>query len=231
MSGNFALHFPAMTLFPPPLQDRLHQGGVIAVLILEDAEAAVPVARALVEGGVRAMELTLRTPAALEALRRIRAEVPEMIAGAGTILTPAQVDEVVEAGAAFGVAPGFNPRVVEQALGTGLPFAPGVCTPTDIELALEAGCKLMKLFPAEPSGGLPYLRAIAAPFAHCGVKFIPLGGIGPANAEAWLREPSVAALGGSWLAPREVVAKRDWAAITSAAREATALVRRVRAAD
>lgn len=231
MSGNFALHFHAMTLFPPPLQDRLHQGGVIAVLILEDAEAAVPVARALVEGGVRAMELTLRTPAALEALRRIRAEVPEMIAGAGTILTPAQVDEVVEAGAAFGVAPGFNPRVVEQALGTGLPFAPGVCTPTDIELALEAGCKLMKLFPAEPSGGLPYLRAIAAPFAHCGVKFIPLGGIGPANAEAWLREPSVAALGGSWLAPREVVAKRDWAAITSAAREATALVRRVRAAD
>jgi len=220
-----------MTLFPSSLQDRLHRGGVIAVLILEDAESAVPVARALVEGGVSAMELTLRTPAALEALRRIRAEVPEMIAGAGTILMPRQVDEAIGAGAAFGVAPGFNPRVVEHALGSGLPFAPGVCTPTDVELALESGCKLMKLFPAEPCGGLPYLRAISAPFAHCGARFIPLGGIGPANAEAWLREPSVAALGGSWLAPREVVAKRDWHAITTAAREAAALVRRVRPSD
>ncbi|HCN31270.1 MAG TPA: keto-deoxy-phosphogluconate aldolase [Verrucomicrobiales bacterium] len=220
-----------MTLFPSSLQDRLHRGGVIAVLILEDARDAVSAARALVEGGVGAMELTLRTPAALEALRLIRAEVPEMIAGAGTILMPRQVDEAIGAGAAFGVAPGFNPRVVEHALGSGLPFAPGVCTPTDVELALESGCKLMKLFPAEPCGGLPYLRAISAPFAHCGARFIPLGGIGPANAEAWLREPSVAALGGSWLAPREVVAKRDWHAITTAAREAAALVRRVRPSD
>jgi 2-dehydro-3-deoxyphosphogluconate aldolase/(4S)-4-hydroxy-2-oxoglutarate aldolase len=217
-----------MHLFPAPLQERLHQAGILAVLILEDADDAVPLANALFEGGIRAMELTLRTPAALEALRRIRAEVPEMIAGAGTLLRPDQVDAAQAAGAAFGVAPGCNPRVLEHALGCSLPFAPGVCTPTDIELALESNARLLKFFPAEPCGGLAYLRTVAAPFAHLGVKFIPLGGIGPANAEAYLREPSVLALGGSWLAPRELVQQRDWATIRSNARAAADLVARVR---
>lgn len=217
-----------MQLFPAPLQDRLHQAGILAVLILEDADDAVPLATALFEGGIRAMELTLRTPAALEALRRIRAEVPEMIAGAGTLLRPDQIDAAQAAGAAFGVAPGCNPRVLEHALGCGLPFAPGVCTPTDIELAIEAHARLLKFFPAEPSGGLAYLRTVAAPFAHLGVKFIPLGGIGPANAEAYLREPSVLALGGSWLAPRELVQRRDWAEIRRNARAAADLVAKVR---
>lgn len=217
-----------MHLFPVPLQERLHQAGILAVLILDNADDAVPLANALFEGGIRAMELTLRTPAALEALRRIRAEVPEMIAGAGTLLRPEQVDDAQAAGAAFGVAPGCNTRVLEHALGCGLPFAPGVCTPTDIELALEANARLLKFFPAEPCGGLPYLRTIAAPFAHLGVKFIPLGGVGPDNAEAYLCEPSVLALGGSWLAPRDLVQRRDWAAIRANARAAADLVARVR---
>lgn len=206
----------------------MRKGGVLAVLILESAEAAVPVARALLEGGVDCVELTLRTSAALEALRRIRAEVPEMTVGAGTILTPAQVLEAKAAGAAFGVAPGMNPRVVAAARDAGLDFAPGVCTPTDIELALEQGCRVLKFFPAEPCGGLAYLRTISAPFAHLGVSFIPLGGLGSHNAEDYLREPSVTALGGSWLATKAAIAEGRWDDITRQARAARESVIRVR---
>ena len=207
---------------------HLRQTGVIAVLMIDRADDAAPLARALLAGGVDCIELTLRTDAALESLRRIRAEVPEMTVGVGTILTPKQVNEAKEAGASFGVAPGMNPRVVAEAKRIGLPFAPGVCTPTDIELALEAGCKLLKFFPSEPSGGLAYLRTISAPFMHLGVQFIPLGGVGPANAAQYLKEPSVMALGGSWLAPKDLIATGDWAAITKLAREASDIVKQVR---
>ncbi len=206
----------------------LQRAGVIAVLVLDRVADAVPVARALLAGGVRAIELTLRTPIALEALAAIRAEVPEMLVGVGTVLTLNQVEEVQRAGAAFGVAPGMNPRVVAEAARLGLPFAPGVCTPTDIELALEQGCRVMKLFPAEPCGGLAYLRTIAAPFAHLGVKYIPLGGLSAMNAESYLEEPSVLALGGSWIASRERIQRQDWGVITEQAQRATALVEKVR---
>ncbi|WP_133793263.1 bifunctional 4-hydroxy-2-oxoglutarate aldolase/2-dehydro-3-deoxy-phosphogluconate aldolase [Prosthecobacter fusiformis] len=214
--------------FPEPLELHLYQTGVIAVLMLDHAESAVPVAKALMEGGVDCIELTLRTPVAMQALRCIREEVPGMMVGMGTILNPQQVREVKEAGAAFGVAPGMNPRVVAAAQRIGLPFAPGVCTPTDIELAVEQGCRLLKFFPSEPCGGLAYLRAIAAPFAHLGVKYIPLGGVAAGNAEAYLMEPSVHALGGSWLAPREVIQKEDWQTITRNALEVMKMVRRLR---
>jgi len=217
-------------MFPDSLLARLHRSGVIAVLIVDDADTAVPLAKALLAGGVDAIELTLRTPAALEALRRVHREVPDLLVGAGTILTPQQANEAKAAGAAFGVAPGMNPRVVAEANRIGLPFAPGVCTPTDIELAVEQGCRALKFFPAEQSGGLSYLRAISAPFSHLGVRYIPLGGITPANAETYLVEPSVLALGGSWLAPREAVRSRDWSAITTLAREASELVSRARVA-
>ena len=214
--------------FPAELSTRVHQSGIIAVLIIEDARKAVPLAQALLAGGIDSIELTLRTPTALEAVRAIRAEVPQMTVGVGTILTPGQVDDAVAAGAAFGVAPGMNPRVVRAAQDSGLPFAPGVCTPTDIEIALEHGCKLLKLFPAEPSGGLAYLKTIAAPFAHLGVKYIPLGGIGPANAAHYLAEPSVQAIGGSWLAPKEAIQSENWAFITQLATEARAIVSQLR---
>jgi 2-dehydro-3-deoxyphosphogluconate aldolase/(4S)-4-hydroxy-2-oxoglutarate aldolase len=122
----------------------------------------------------------------------------------------------------------MNPRVVDAAREAGLSFAPGVCTPTEIELAVEAGCRVLKFFPAEPAGGLAYLRAIYAPFAHLGLRFIPLGGVDLTNAAAYLREPSVGALGGSWLAPKDVIARGDWAAITGAARAARAVVEQTR---
>ena len=216
------------SLFPEPLFSRLHRTGVVAVLVVDDPEHAVPLARALLAGGVDCMELTLRTPAAMEALRRVRGSVPEMLAGVGTILTPHQVNEVASAGGVFGVAPGTNARVIAEAARLGLPFAPGICTPSDIELALEAGCRLLKFFPAEPTGGLAYLRSAAAPYAHLGVRFVPLGGIDLHNAEHYLSEPIVHALGGSWLAPRDVIQRQDWATITVNARHASDLVARVR---
>lgn len=214
--------------FPTVLSDQLHRSGVIAVLMIDDASDAVPVARALLAGGVNCMELTLRTPAAMEALKRIRAEVPSMTAGVGTILTPQQARDVKAAGAAFGVSPGINPRVVGEAVQLGLPFAPGICTPSDIEVALEHGCTLLKFFPCEPSGGLPFLRAIAAPYAHLGVKFIPLGGIDENNAVRYTRDPFVHAIGGSWLAPKDVIARKDWDTITTNARRASAIIQRAR---
>ena len=216
------------TLFPEPLLARLHRTGIVAVLVIDDPADAIPLARALLAGGVDCMELTLRTPAAMDALRRVRAEVPEMLAGVGTILTPQQVNDVATAGAHFGVAPGCNPRILAEATRIGLPFAPGICTPSDIELALEAGCRLLKFFPAEPTGGLAYLRSMAAPYAHLGIRFVPLGGIDPTNAERYLNEPLVHALGGSWLAPRDLIKNHDWPAITANARQATDLVTRVR---
>lgn len=213
---------------PEALSSHLYRTGIIAVLVIDHADDAVPLARALVAGGVDCMELTLRTDAALEALARIRAEVPEMTAGVGTILSLEQVREVAEAKAAFGVSPGVNPRVIMEASRFGLPFAPGVCTPSDIENALEHGCRLLKFFPAGPCGGLPYLKAISAPYAHLGLRYIPLGGIDESNAESYLCEPIIQAIGGSWLAPRETIQRKDWAAITETARRAKAIVEKVR---
>ena len=214
--------------FTPELQERIGHGGVIAVLVIDRAEDSIPLARALLAGGVDVMELTLRTPAALDALKQIKERVPQMMAGVGTILSPEQVQQVSAAGAAFGVAPGMNPRVVRQAIALGLSFAPGIATPSDIEQALECGCRLLKFFPAEASGGLPYLKNIAAPYAHLNIKYIPLGGLDTSKIEPYLQEPIVHALGGSWIAPRELIIKQDWEAITNNARQATQLIARVR---
>lgn len=220
-----------MNAFDPALAARIREMGVVAVLVVERAEDGPPLARALLDGGVGAMELTLRTPAALDALRRIRTEVPEMLAGVGTILTPEQVEAAREAGAAFGVSPGTNPRVLEAAVRVGLSFAPGVATPSDIERALEHGCTLLKLFPAEPLGGIAYLRPMTAPYAHLGVKFIPLGGLTQGNVTQWLAEPLVLAVGGSWLAPKEAIRARDWEAIRALAEAARTAVAQTRQAQ
>jgi 2-dehydro-3-deoxyphosphogluconate aldolase/(4S)-4-hydroxy-2-oxoglutarate aldolase len=214
--------------FTSELTERVRANGVIAVLVIDRAADAVPVARALLDGGIAGMELTLRTPAALDALKEIRKHVPEMLAGIGTILTVDQVKQVKDAGGAFGVSPGTNPKIVREAQKLGLPFAPGIVTPSDVEQALECGCKLLKFFPAEPSGGLSYLKAMAAPYVHLGVKFIPLGGVNASNAKAYLQDSLILSLGGSWLAPREVIQKQDWAAITAVAKEASGIVKEVR---
>jgi len=215
-------------MFAKPLLASLHHAGIVAVLIIDNSNDAVPVAKALLAGGVKCIELTLRTAAAMESLRRIRTEVPEMIAGAGTILTVKQVAEAKAVGADFGVAPGMNSRTVKKAERLGLPFAPGVCTPSDIEQALQCGCRLLKFFPAEPLGGIAYLRNIAAPFAHLDLRFIPLGGIDDGNAEQYLGEPHILALGGSWIAPRDLIQKQDWPTITRRARQAAILVEKAR---
>jgi len=214
--------------FDPALARRIETTGIVAVLVVDRAEDGVPLAKALLAGGVDVMELTLRTPAAIETLKAIRAGVPEMVAGVGTILTTDQVKQVVEAGAAFGVAPGLNPRVMQAAREAGLSFAPGILTPSDIEAAVELGCKLLKFFPAEPSPGLVYLKAMAAPYAHLGLKFVPLGGLNSKNMASYLADPIIAALGGSWLAPRELIKAGAWDKITALAAEAVQIIKSTR---
>ncbi len=220
-----------MKLMESDLFASLQQHAIVAVLMIDRVEDAVPVAESLLAGGVQAMELTLRTPAAMGALLEIQRHVPQMLAGIGTILTTEQVKSVADCGAAFGVAPGMNPRIVECALGLGLPFAPGICTPSDIERALEFDRKFLKFFPCEPSGGLKYLDAIAAPYAHLGLKYVPLGGVHEGNCATYLANPHVGALGGSWLAPKPLIAARDWAAIIANAFRAMAIAAEFRSAE
>jgi len=206
--------------FSDEMLQKVSDCGAIAVLVIDEAANAVPTAKALLDGGICAMELTLRTPAALEALANIRRELPEMLAGVGTILTPEQVMQAAEADAAFGVAPGLNENVVLAAQSAGLPFAPGIMTPSEIEKAVSLGCRELKLFPSEPLGGMKYLKSIAAPYAHLGLKYLPLGGLTLENIGPYVESPHLLALGGSWIANRELIRNRDWAAITANARAA-----------
>ena len=215
-------------LFNPKLTNQLYKTGIIAVLVIEDAKDAVPLAHALLDGGVNIMELTLRTPVAMDALREIKENVPEMIAGVGTVITTEQVEHIARVGAHFGVAPGMNPGVVKKAKELGLPFSPGIATPSDIEQALELDCRILKFFPAEPSGGLSYLKSIANPYGFIGLKYIPLGGLNQENFRSYIESPLVIAVGGSWLAKKELIQKKDWKKVTENARMARALVKNVR---
>lgn len=205
------------------LGKKIAASKVIAVLVIDEVADAVPTAQALLRGGVDMMELTLRTPAALAGLRAVCDEVPEMAAGIGTIITRQQVDDVCEAGAAFGVAPGVNVEVIRYAQDQGLAFGPGVMTPTDIDQSVALGCEVLKFFPAGSSGGLAHLKNIAAPYQHLGLQFIPLGGIKAANMVEYLDSPLVIAIGGSWIAPRELIAAKNWDQIEANAREAREL--------
>jgi 2-dehydro-3-deoxyphosphogluconate aldolase/(4S)-4-hydroxy-2-oxoglutarate aldolase len=211
-----------MSAFTPesPVGKLISEARIIAVLVIDDVDSAVPVAESLLAGGVTAMELTLRTPAALDAAKAIRSACPDMTVGIGTILFPEQIAASIEAGAAFGVSPGVNPAIIRAAKEAGLPFGPGVMTPTDIDMAIQESCRLLKFFPAESSGGLPHLQNIAAPYAHLGLKFIPLGGVSLSNMMTYLSSDLIAAVGGSWLAPRSVIQNRDWKTIETNAREA-----------
>ncbi len=210
--------------FPAPLAARLERAGVVAVLVLEKVEHAVPVAEALLRGGVDVMELTLRTPAAVDCLRAIRSGAPEMLAGIGTVLTTDQVDEVLAADAAFGVSPGLNPHVVEHAQRAGLPFAPGIMSPSDIEAAVALGCRTLKFFPAETAGGLAHLASMKAPYRHLGLRYVPLGGVNEGNTADYLADADVLAVGGSWLAKADVIAAQDWDRIEATAARASQIV-------
>jgi len=216
------------SLFSDNALSRLRKTGVIAVLVVDNPQRAVKLARALLAGGVDIMELTLRTSAALDCLKAVTSEVPEMMAGAGTVIFPEQVDQVLAAGAAFGVSPGTNANVIRHAINKGLPFAPGVMTPTDVDVAVQCGCRELKFFPAEPAGGLKMLDSIKAPYAHLGLKYIPLGGVTTQNLPSYLKDPDIIAVGGSWLAKKDMIDSERWDEITAAAREARTIVQSIR---
>ena len=191
---------------------------VIPVIVLDDAKDAVPLAKALVAGGLPAIEITLRTDAALESIRRVAAEVPEALVGAGTILNAAQFEEAVAAGSKFIVSPGLTPELVEAADGSPVPLLPGAVTSSEIMAALEEGYSLLKFFPAEQAGGAAYLKSLSSPFGA--VKFCPTGGVSAKNAADYLSLPNVLCVGGSWVAPKDAVSGGDWDRITALAKEA-----------
>ncbi|MAS93601.1 MAG: keto-deoxy-phosphogluconate aldolase [Verrucomicrobiales bacterium] len=207
-----------------PVGQEILQSRLLAVLVIDDVDAAVPVAEALMAGGVKAMELTLRTDSALDAAKKIRTELPEMMLGIGTVITEDQVVQVADTGAKFAVSPGVNPAIIRKAASLDLPFGPGVMTPTDIDVAVREGCRLLKFFPAESSGGLKHLKNISAPYAHLGLKFVPLGGISTANLTEYLGNDLIGAVGGSWLAPRETIRDKNWKQIEENARTAIGLI-------
>jgi 2-dehydro-3-deoxyphosphogluconate aldolase/(4S)-4-hydroxy-2-oxoglutarate aldolase len=203
------------------MTERLRAARIVPVITIDDPENAVPLAKALSAGGMLCAEITFRTSRAGEALRRIADEVPELVTGAGTVLTPTQVDAARDAGAQFIVAPGFNRRVVEHCLSAGMPVYPGIATPTEVEAALELDLTTLKFFPAEPMGGLAYLKAIAAPFV--GVHFMPTGGISAANVASYLAFDRVAACGGSWMAPADWIAAKQFDRIREESERASAI--------
>ena len=202
---------------------RIRECRVVAVLTLDKAEDALPLADALLAGGIRAIELTLRTPEAEEGIRRIAAARPEMLVGAGTVLTAEQLHRAVNAGAAFAVSPGLNHAVSAEADARGFAYFPGVMTPTDVEAALALGHRLMKFFPAETAGGVKMIKALEAPYAQAGVSFLPLGGINENNAGQYLALPSVAAIGGSWIAERALIKEKRFDEIQRRAQACQAL--------
>jgi 2-dehydro-3-deoxyphosphogluconate aldolase/(4S)-4-hydroxy-2-oxoglutarate aldolase len=214
--------------FPDEMISKIQKTPVIAVLVIDSAEDVVPLAHALMEGGVFAMELTLRTPAALEALERVLRDVPDMLAGIGTILNADQVRSVRERGAAFGVSPGLNSSVVKAAKESSLPFAPGVMTPSEIEAAYAMGCNVMKLYPVELIGGIDYLKHMSGTYAHLGIKYIPLGGVSQENLTSYLERPEVLAIGGSWLAPRKLIQEKAWKEISTNCKKAMEVAEKVR---
>ncbi|MER7000590.1 bifunctional 4-hydroxy-2-oxoglutarate aldolase/2-dehydro-3-deoxy-phosphogluconate aldolase [Streptomyces sp. NPDC000410] len=194
---------------------------VVPVVVIDDAADAVPLACALVAGGLPAIEVTLRTPAALDAIRAIADEVPGAVVGAGTVISPVGVAEAVDAGARFLVSPGWTEGLLEAMKVSGVPFLPGVSTASEVVALLERGVREMKFFPAEAAGGTPYLRSLAGPLPQA--RFCPTGGISLASAPAYLALPNVGCVGGTWMLPGDAVAGRDWARVESLARHAATL--------
>jgi 2-dehydro-3-deoxyphosphogluconate aldolase / (4S)-4-hydroxy-2-oxoglutarate aldolase len=205
-----------------PVQERLIQKRVVPVAVVDALEHAVPLARALAQGGLPVIEITIRTACALDCIRAIRHDCPDVLVGAGTILAPSQVTAAIAAGAMFGVSPGINPEVVQAALAQQMLFIPGVMTPSDVESALRLGCRLLKFFPADAAGGVKMLKALAGPYEAAGARFIPLGGITVTNMLEYLALPVVAAVGGSWLCDRKLVREKKWTEITALAAAAVA---------
>ena len=205
----------------PSESSLLSRVPVVPVVVVDDPAHAVPIARALVAGGLPVIELTLRTPVALDAIRAIASEVPETLVGAGTIVTPGQAKEALDAGAQFLVSPGSTPSLLGAMADTGLPFLPGTATVSEVLAVLEAGYTELKFFPAEASGGAAFLKSLASPVPTA--RFCPTGGITAASAASYLSLPNVGCVGGSWLTPADALAAGDWGRVTELARAAAAL--------
>ena len=204
------------------IREILALSPVMPVIVLDRVDDAVPLANALVSGGIRVLEVTLRTPAALDCVRAIRATVPQAIVGVGTITNIADMIAAREAGAAFGVSPGTTRELLSHAASSGFPFLPGAMTPSDVMRALDAGFTAMKLFPARQAGGIEMLKALGGPFPQ--VMFCPTGGIDADSAAAYLALPNVVCVGGSWLAPANLIANKDWTGIKKRAQLASRLI-------
>ena len=206
---------------PQNIQDTLEKKGIIAVLEIENKEDAVPVTKALLEGGVSAIELALRTPAAEPSIALIAENVSDILIGIGTIIEKGQASRVKkQSGVCFGVSPGLNPEIIKEAIDADLPFAPGIATPSELEQALSLGCRVVKFFPAEPMGGLNYLKSMNAPYKHLNVKYIPLGGVSVNNLADYAAFNDILCIGGSWIANRELIKAKDWKEISRRSREA-----------
>ena len=205
--------------------ETLGRAGIIPVIVIEKAEQAVPLAKALVKGGLPVLEVTFRTQAAPAAIAAIRREVPEAVVGAGTLLTVKMLREAKAAGAVFGVAPGFDPLVVAEAKAQDFPFCPGIATASELSQALTAGCQLVKFFPAEAAGGVKMIKNLLGAFRFTNVKFMPTGGINLSNVGDYLAVPEIVCCGGTWIVPKEALAAGDWAAIEKLATAAAAVVR------
>ncbi|MCR5742551.1 MAG: bifunctional 4-hydroxy-2-oxoglutarate aldolase/2-dehydro-3-deoxy-phosphogluconate aldolase [Lachnospiraceae bacterium] len=200
--------------------------GIIPVVVLDDAKDAEPLGKALMEGGLPCAEVTFRTAAAEESIRIMAEKFPDMLVGAGTVLTIEQVDRAVNAGAKFIVSPGINPKVVEYCVKKGIPVTPGTCNPTNVETALEFGLDVVKFFPAEPAGGLKYIKAIAAPYV--GMKFMPTGGINAENVKDYLKYDRILACGGSWMVKGDLIKAGNFEKIKELTAEAAAIVKEIR---
>ncbi len=203
------------------IKEVMNTSPVMPVMVINQIDQAVPLARALVEGGLKVLEITLRTPVALEAIRRIKAEVPGAIVGAGTIINIETLNNAIAAGAEFIVSPGVTDSLIAAAIASGVPILPGVATSSEVMRLLEKGITAMKFFPAEAAGGIPMLKSFGGPLPQ--VTFCPTGGVNPKNAPEYLALSNVACVGGSWMAPADLVDAGDWAEITRRAAEAAAL--------
>ena len=208
--------------------EQIKQKRLVPVVVMDDAALAVPLAEALLNAGLDVMEVTFRTAAAADAVKAISTRCPQMLIGAGTLLTVEQVDRAVEAGAKFGVAPGLNEKVVARAHAHKIPMFPGVMTPSEIEKAIELGCRVLKFFPAEPAGGIKLLQAFWGPYSHTGISFVPLGGVNATNMADYLALPAVCAIGGSWMVEKKLIAAKDWTRIGTLTREALAIAAAVK---
>ncbi len=206
--------------------ERFEEIGIIPVVVLEDAEDAIPLGKALMEGGLPCAEVTFRTDAAEESIRLMSETYPDMLVGAGTVLSVEQVDRAVAAGAKFIVSPGINPEVVEYCVEKDIPITPGTCNPSNVETALTLGLDTVKFFPAEQAGGLPYIKSIAAPYT--GVRFMPTGGINAENVKEYLKYDRIIACGGSWMVKGDLIKEKKFDEIEKLTKEAASIVKEVR---